>query len=77
MSKIGQTVYNIFESEAYLESFLGLAAQVQDGESLEMIAQSLEVVQEMVRSRRMTKKEYLKAMCIIPKSNETPTLKAA
>ena len=66
MSKIGRMVYDISESATYLESFLGLAAKVQDSDFLETIADALGIVQEMVRNKRTTKEEYLKAMLIIP-----------
>ena len=70
-------VCDIFKSATYLESFLGLAAKVQDDDSLGTIADALGIVQKMVQNKRMTKEEFLKAMSIIPKSNETTADKAA
>ena len=60
-----------------MESFLGLTAKVHDKDPLKTIADALEIVEEMIRNERMTKEEYLKAMSIIPTSNEMAADKAA
>ena len=70
-------VYKISGSETYIESFLGLTAKVQDGDPLKTISDALEVVEEMIRIKHKTREVYLKAMPIIPTSNEMTADKAA
>ena len=72
-----ESVYESNGSTTHTECFLELTAKVQDIEPLHTIADALQVVEEMIRMKRMTTEEYLKAMPILPTSNEMTADKAA
>ena len=57
-------------STTYTERSLELTAKVQDIGLLLTIEDDLQVVEEMIRMKCMTKEEYLKAMPILPTSDE-------
>ena len=57
----------------YASSYLEAAMKVQETSSLKIIAESLATIQDMIRNGRLTNEEYMKAMAIIPTSNETTT----
>ena len=64
-------------SATYTDFFLELTAKVQDDDPLKTISEVLGIVEEMIRMKRMTREEYLKAMPIIPTSKEITVDKAA